>query len=109
MTGEEDKKELKARLDNLTGRLRASEVKGLPPALGLCEQCTRKTPTRLNNQLPAIYCKHNKAGAIFMEILGVWQIFHPVELDEFGIAVGVATATTVHNAQAEAPPTGERH
>lgn len=94
--------------DNLKREMDSRHVKNLPPALGLCEECARKTPVRVQ-AYPAIYCRHNKAGAYFIEPLGIWQTFSPVDNAEFGQALGIASALVTHNAQAEAPPEGERH
>lgn len=93
---------------NLKRELDSHQVKNLPPVRSLCDECAKKIPIRVGLH-PVVFCAHNRAGAFYTEATGIWTIIHPVELAEFGQAMGIASAVIIHNAQAEAPPEGERH
>ena len=99
---------IKADLEKLKHELHGDPVPNLPPALGLCDACAHRTPVRTLMHL-VLYCEHNRAGGFFSEETGAWSIISPVNLKEFCLALGFTAAILAQNAQAEAPPAGERH
>ncbi len=99
---------IKANLEKLKHELHGNPVANLPPALGLCDDCARRTPVRTKMHL-VLYCSHNKAGGFFDESTGCWSIICPVALREFAFSLGFVAAVIANNAQAEAPPAADRH
>lgn len=96
-----DKKVLKAGIEQIKCELYGNPLPNMPPALGLCDACARRTPIRTKTHR-VLYCSHNRAGAFYVEFSGTWTTVSPIAMPEFCQAMGVASAVIVHDAQAEA-------
>lgn len=74
--------------------------------LGICPQCLADPTCRVIEPILAIYCVHNRAGAMLQAAALGWAVHHPVTREAFVVGLAMAKRNLQ---QTEPVPGGSRH